>query len=430
MLTRVDNELLTRTNAGAPMGELLRRYWIPALLPEELPVPDCPPVRLKLLGESLVAFRDSNGHVGVVAENCPHRGASMFFGRNEEAGLRCVYHGWKFDTFGVCVDMPNEPPESNFKHKVRIGSYPARDHGGVIWVYLGPPALQPALPKLEWALVPESHRYHTKRIQSCNWAQAQEGGIDSSHISFLHRDQGPGTANVMRRQTGGTALSQQDTAPHFEVVGTPYGVLIGARRQADTDHYYWRITQWIAPWYTMIPPFGDNPIGGHAWVPIDDETCLTWSFQWHPTRPLAADELEPMRAGLGIHMELIPGTFYPVRNAGNDFLIDRAAQRSGASFTGIRGISAQDNAMQESMGRIFDRTREHLGSSDTAIIQVRRFLLNHARGLPDGLTPPGINPDQQRVRSVSIVLPKSVTAWPEAAQDALVARPDQFFISA
>jgi phthalate 4,5-dioxygenase len=430
MLTREDNALLTQTGSGTPMGTLLRRYWIPALLPEELPEPDCPPVRLKLLGEQLVAFRDSAGKVGVVAENCPHRGASLFFGRNEESGLRCVYHGWKFDTSGTCVDMPNEPPESNFKHKVRITAYPAHDLGGVIWVYMGPPELQPELPALEWALVPESHRYHTKRIQACNWAQAQEGGIDSSHISFLHRDQGPGTVNALRRQVGGTDLSRRDTAPHFEIVGTPYGLLIGARRNADAENYYWRITQWIAPWYTMIPPFGDNPIGGHAWVPIDDETCLTWSFQWHPTRPLSEEELEPMRAGLGIHMELIPGTYLPLRNASNDYLIDREAQRSGASFTGIRGVSAQDNAMQESMGKIFDRTREHLGSSDTAIIQVRRFLINHARSLGDGADPPGVSPAQQRVRSVSVLIPRSVTAWPEAAKDALVARPDSFVVSA
>ena len=172
MLTREDNAFLTATGPGTPMGTLLRRYWIPALLPEELPEPDCPPVRLKLLGEPLVAFRDSNGNVGVVAENCPHRGASLFFGRNEEAGLRCVYHGWKFDASGACVDMPNEPPESNFKHKVRVTAYPGRDLGGVIWVYMGPPELQPELPALEWALVPESHRYHTKRIQACNWAQS------------------------------------------------------------------------------------------------------------------------------------------------------------------------------------------------------------------------------------------------------------------
>jgi phthalate 4,5-dioxygenase len=430
MLTREDNNFLTRTSSDTLMGKLLRRYWIPALLPEELPGPDCPPVRLKLLGEQLVAFRDSEGNVGVVAENCPHRGASLFFGRNEEAGLRCVYHGWKFDSTGACVDMPNEPPESNFKRKVRITAYPARDLGGATWVYMGPSDLQPELPALEWALVPESHRYHTKRIQACNWAQAQEGGIDSSHISFLHRDQGPGTATAVRRQIGGTGLSQKDAAPHFEIVGTPYGMLIGARRNADEDNYYWRITQWIAPWYTMIPPFGDNPIGGHAWVPIDDETTLTWSFQWHPTRPLTEEELGPMRAGLGIHMEVIPGTYFPLRNAANDYLLDRDAQRNGTSFTGIRGVSAQDNAMQESMGKVFDRTREHLGSSDTAIIQVRRFLINHARLLIEEGAAPGVNADQQRVRSVSMVIPRSITNWPEAAKDALIARPDNFFVSA
>src|SRR4051794_4641003 len=223
MLSKENNETLSRVGPGTPMGALLRRYWLPLLLSSELPERDGAPLRVKHLSETLIAFRDTDGQVGLVAENCPHRGASLFFGRNEEAGLRCVYHGWKFDAAGTCVDMPNEPPESNFKHKVKITTYPARDLGGVIWVYMGPPELQPDLPALEWSLVPESHRYHTKRIQACNWAQAQEGGIDSSHISFLHRDQGPGTATAMRRQIGGTDLSRRDTAPHFEIVGTPYG---------------------------------------------------------------------------------------------------------------------------------------------------------------------------------------------------------------
>src|ERR1044072_8866538 len=155
MLKRSDIDLLTQTGPGTPMGEVFRRFWLPALLPSELPEPDCAPIRLTMVSEKLVAFRDTSGNVGFVAENCPHRGASMFFGRNEEAGLRCVYHGWKFDASGACVDMPNEPPESNFKHKVRLTAYPTRERSGVIWAYLGPREMPPPLPNIEPKLLPD-----------------------------------------------------------------------------------------------------------------------------------------------------------------------------------------------------------------------------------------------------------------------------------
>src|SRR6516165_4486765 len=181
MLSREENEYLCRVGPGTPMGTLLRRFWMPALIATELPEPDCPPIRLRLLGEDLIAFRDTAGAVGLIQNNCPHRGASLFFGRNEEAGLRCVYHGWKFDTSGACVDMPNEPPEYRFGNKVRITAYPTREFGGLIWAYLGPPDQLPELPKIEWARVPESHRYISKRFQETNYLQAIEGGIDSSH---------------------------------------------------------------------------------------------------------------------------------------------------------------------------------------------------------------------------------------------------------
>ena len=186
MLTREDNELLTQTGPGTPMGEFFRRFWMPVLLSEELPTPDCSPVRVKVLSEHLVAFRDTDGRVGVADNYCPHRRASLFFGRNEECGLRCVYHGWKFDVNGDCVDMPSEPAESNFKDKVKIKAYPAREYGSCVWVYMGPPALQPELPGFEWARVPDDHRVVTRFIQHSNYMQCTEGEIDSCHVSFLH----------------------------------------------------------------------------------------------------------------------------------------------------------------------------------------------------------------------------------------------------
>jgi phthalate 4,5-dioxygenase oxygenase subunit len=428
LLSRDDNELLVRTAPGTPMGALFRRYWIPALLATELPHPDSDPVRIRLLSEDLIAFRDSSGQVGLVAANCPHRGASLFFGRNEEAGLRCVYHGWKFDVTGQCVDMPNEPAESDFRTKVRATAYPCIERGGVVWTYMGPPEQRPAPPDLEWAVVPAEQRYVSKRWQETNYAQAMEGGIDSSHISFLHRDE--------TRTNGRAALdlpssryTRADTAPHFEVVDTEYGFLIGARRKAEEDSHYWRITQWLMPWYTMIPPFGDMPIGGHAWVPIDDENCWTFSVNWHPTRALTDRERQVMSSGGGLHPEKIPGTFRPVRNKTNDYQIDRQLQRSGKSFTGISGLSEQDLAVQESMGAIYDRTNERLGSADAAIIQMRRRLLKAARELEQGIEPPGLRPESFQVRSVSIVLPRDVPSWPEASSEAMTARADKYFVS-
>ena len=337
MLSQADNELLTRTGPGTRMGNLMRRYWLPALLSSELTGPDCSPLRVRLLGEDLVAFRDSTGGVGLLAEHCPHRGASLFFGRNEELdpGLRCVYHGWKFDRTGRCLDMPNQAAESDFKSRVTAIAYPCLERAGVVWTYMGPSDAHPEPPALEWALVPEDHVFVSKRLQECNYAQAMEGGIDSSHVSFLHSDM---------RAAGDTPSGRymRDTSPRFEIVDAPYGLLIGARREADADHYYWRITPWLFPWYTIVPPYSDKPLVGHAWVPIDDESCWTYSATWHPTRPLTAYELEEMRSGRTHHPEKIPGTFRSVRNKSNDYLIDREAQRSARSYTGIFGISNQD----------------------------------------------------------------------------------------
>jgi len=186
MLNEQDNELLTRVGPGTPIGSLMRQFWLPALLSSELQGPDCNPVRVLLLGEQLIAFRDSNGRVGLIDNYCPHRGASMFFGRNKECGLRCVYHGWKFDVDGNCVDMPNEPPESNFKHKVKVTAYPCRERGGVVWTYMGPRTPPPPLPDLDPNMLPDGQWFVGPILSECNWLQALEGDIDTSHLGFLH----------------------------------------------------------------------------------------------------------------------------------------------------------------------------------------------------------------------------------------------------
>lgn len=427
MLSAADNDRLVRVGPGTSMGDLLRRYWMPALLSAELPEPDSPPVRITLMNEQLLAFRTTDDKLGLIDEFCAHRTASLFFGRNEECGLRCSYHGWKYDVDGNCVDMPSEPEESRFKEKVKLRAYRLVERGGVLWAYMGPPGSEPPVPELEWAMLPSTHRYVTKRIQECNWVQALEGGIDSSHVSFTHRyniDNDP-----MHSGNEGIAYIKADTRPRFEVAESEGGLLVGARRNAGDDQYYWRLTPYIMPWYTIIPPFGThNPLGAHAWVPIDDHTCWTWSMNYHPSRPLHDEELAAMHRGEGIHVEYEPGTFRPLANKANDFLIDREAQRSKRSFSGVKGISMQDASLQDSMGTIVDRTRERLGTSDAAIIMARRRLLQAAEDLRDGDVLPGQATVHQRVRSTSLLLPKGVD-FQQGAREAMVATAGTDFVS-
>ena len=424
MLSPEENERLTCTGRGTPMGELLRRFWMPALLSEELPEADCTPVRVRIMSEDLVAFRDTTGRVGLLDAYCAHRRANLFWGRNEEAGLRCVYHGWKYDVTGQCVDMPNEPAESRFKDKIALTAYPARDWGGVIWTYLGPPELTPPeLPQFEWARVSAEHRDISKRFQETNWAQAVEGGIDSSHVSFLHsqvqRDDSlvPGVLEGDQME-----LLAKDTSPRFTVKPTDYGFVIGARRSADDEQYYWRISQFLLPAFTMIPPALDptSNRSGHAWVPIDDEHTWTFSVTWNPFHPLGQQVREDRRSGNGLHAQVDPG-YRPVRNKDNDYLIDREMQRH-KTFTGIKGISEQDMAMQESMGPLVDRSKEHLGTTDTAVIAFRRRLLSLARDLEDGQDPYAAqHGETYRVRSASVLLAPS-EEFDEGAKDQLLSQ--------
>ena len=269
MSRQEQNELLTQTSPGTAMGDMFRRYWIPALLAEELPEADCPPVRVKLLSERMIAFRDSDGQLGLIDEFCAHRGVSLWFGRNEEKGLRCPYHGWKYDVNGQCVDVPSEAPESGYCDKIKLTSYPLVEKGGILWTYMGPKELQPPLPEFEFATVGPKQRYISKRFQACNYLQAMEGGIDSSHVSFLHS--GALEHDPLFKGAAGNKYNLQDYQVKFEVVESKGGLHIGARRNAENGNYYWRITQWVMPCFTVIPPRGDHPIHGHFWIPIDDE---------------------------------------------------------------------------------------------------------------------------------------------------------------
>jgi phthalate 4,5-dioxygenase oxygenase subunit len=422
MMNREQNDFLTQTGPGTPMGELFRRYWLPALLAEELPEPDCPPVKLQLLSERMVAFRDSEGRLGAIDEFCAHRGVSLWFARNEENGLRCPYHGWKYDVTGQCIEVPSEPAgRSGFCERIKLKAYPLVERGGVIWIYMGPPALQPPLPEWEFATVEVEQSFMSKRLQECNWLQALEGGIDSSHVSFLHRS--ALHHDPLFKGAKGNQYNAGDLAPVFEVVPAEGGLFIGARRNAEDDQYYWRITPWIMPCFTMVPPRGDHPVHGHFWVPIDDHTNWAWSFDYHPTRALTAAERQAMQDGHGIHVRYVPGTYVPLQNKSNAYLMDREAQKTGRSYSGIEGIAMQDASLQESMGPIQDRTRENLVGTDKGIIMARQRLMKAARALVEkGEPPPGTLPEQQRVRSAALLLQRG-QAFQDAAQEALRAEP-------
>ena len=314
MLRKEQNDLLTQTGPGTPMGQMFRSYWLPALMADELPENECPPVRVKILSERLLAFRDTDGNYGLIDEFCAHRGVSLWFGRNEEHGLRCPYHGWKYDVTGQCIDVPSEPAECGFCQKIKLKSYPLVKRGPVLWTYMGPPDKQPPLPEWEFATVPADQTFISKRLQDSNWLQAMEGGIDSSHVSFLHR--GDLGSDPLFKGAKGNEYNLADMRPHFEVVEQPGGLFIGARRNAENGNYYWRITPWVMPTFTMIPPRADHPIHGHFWIPIDDENCWAWTYDFHPVRALAEREVDAMRDGAGVHCKYVPGTYPAARQQG------------------------------------------------------------------------------------------------------------------
>jgi len=387
MLNATENALLCHTGPGTPMGELFRRFWLPALLPEELPAPDCPPVRHRILGEDLVAFRDTDGRIAFLREACPHRKASLFLGRNEEGGLRCVYHGWKFDVEGNCLDLPSEPPESNFRDKIRTTAYPGAERGGVIWIYMGPPSASggpPGLPQYDWcAGEPSPHQKIWKWVQESNYAQGLEGNIDSTHVSFLHR--------WFAGSGGGSRAEIADGAPRLTAQETDFGFIYGARRRAAGGQHYWRVTPFVMPSYTVIPnPNGSS--GGLILVPQDDEH--TWWFT------IATREADPK---LPPYVTLIPSTWRQERNRDNNYQIDREMQRT-VNFTGLPTNRVQDAAVTESMGNLVDRSDEHLGTSDTAIIFMRRLLISMTQRLQQGVEPALLtHPELFRVRPIDTI---------------------------
>lgn len=413
-MDQTTSDLLTQTNAGTPMGDLMRRYWVPILGSDEIKEPDGAPVRVKILGEKLLAFRDSEGVAALISEFCTHRGVSLFFGRNEECGIRCAYHGLKFDRTGACVDVPSAKGQAQVMERMRITAYPCIERGGIVWAYMGKTvgkdSQMPDPPALEWCTLPASHVYVTRRLQESNYLQAIEGGIDTAHVSFVHKfevDNDP-----MHKGAKAIDYIKADGNVIFEIEKTDAGLALYGRRNGDEGMYYWRITQFIFPWFTLIPPFGEHALGGHAWAPADDENCWAWSINYRPDKPLSEHELGAMKAGYGIHVkyeeppEGQPMAWRPLKNKDNEYLIDRKAQKEKRAFSGVFGISEQDASLQESMGAIQDRTQEKLLSTDKGIVMARRMLQDAAEGLAKGIEPPALAAKTHSVRAAGVMLPK------------------------
>ena len=417
MLSQQDNETLVRVGRGTAMGNLFRLYWIPFLPAKDLAA-DGQPQRVRLLGEDLVAFRGADGKVGLVDHQCPHRGAPMVFARNEDCGLRCVYHGWKFAIDGTVEDMPAEPLRSRLKERVRIKAYPVQERNGMLWAYMGPDdeATRPPLPNLEWNLAPAENVVVSLRVQECNWLQALEGEIDSAHAPILHGriDEG-GSINQW--------IAKRDLRPTFECIRSDFGMSIASRRVLDEERLYWRVNQFVMPFYSLVPPQAKySELSGHAWVPIDDEHTLCIMFSYVPHRPMYERTRKLMveghagretghasqNAAQDMPMTTPYARYWPKYNRANSYRFDYASQQT-AYFSGLPGLWVQDAACQSGEQPIFDRTRENLCTSDTGIAMTRRVLLEHAGALRDrGVRPENYgDPDLYMVRAVSLTLPKA-----------------------
>jgi phenylpropionate dioxygenase-like ring-hydroxylating dioxygenase large terminal subunit len=390
-----DTADLTRVGPGTVMGEFMRQYWIPAALSSEVTA-DGDPMRLLLLGEKLVAFRDSSGRVGILDHRCPHRCASLFLGRNEENGIRCVYHGWKFDAEGRCLDMPNMPAERDYKDKVHAKAYRTAERNGLIWVFMGDQKNIPPLPNIEANLIGNSEIWCLQR--SCNWLQALEGDIDTSHVGFLHvgslepddlDEDHPMRPTVINR------------APEYEVRNTEWGAMYGGYRANDDGQRSWRVAHFMFPFWTQTPNarFATRAIA-RAWVPMDDEHSMLFDISG------GVDEGNPAYISKRKTGEPLFEKFHYARRTTdwygrwkcrdgehNDWGIDRDSQRNGVQFTGIANITIQDQAVTESMGPITDHAHEHLSPSDQMVSRTRRTLLTAARAYRDKGTLPSASRD-------------------------------------
>ena len=392
MLTPEDNDIVCHVGPGTLLGNLLRRYWTPALISEELPTPDCNPVKVRILGEDLVAFRDSEGRVGLVDSCCPHRGSGMFFGRNEENGLRCVYHGWKFDYTGQCTDMPSEPPDSDYKNRLKIPAYPTYESGGIVWAYMGPKDKMPGFRDFGTENLPREKWRASKRLNPMTFMQDLEGSFDTAHTSWLHMfgaakdiDANADGSDEPGAYNSGKALWKYwwyDRSPKVEVMETWHGFRAVGLRTTPNGNTHCRL-------YSYCLPYTRGHMQGSFCVPRDDDSCYSFSFA------TVNSELQhhiAVGGGDGLQFEGWPYDRDGVaRTLENDYLIDREAQRNGTIYTGILGPFNNQDVMARQTSYT-DRTKEHLGTLDRKIILMRRMLIHAAKNLAKGIEPPALDP--------------------------------------
>jgi len=414
MLTSQENDLLCRVEGDAPMGQIMRNHWLPACLIEEVSEPDCDPLKVRLCGTDLVVFRDTDGRVGILDELCPHRRASLVFGRNEECGLRCLYHGWKFDVDGNAMELSSEPPESGLINKVKAKAYPVREAAGFVWVYLGDQATMPEFEPPVFQPHPDTKVATSKFRVPCNWAQVLEGGIDSAHSSTLHSsDMVPARVSSAEANENTWLRPSTDKSPRLQSQRTPFGFRYAALRrpiQNAQTHDYIRTTLFVAPYTVYIPPNNNYKVA-ILHVPVDDTNTDFYflAFGDAATTP----DTETWRKFLGATKGVdLNDDWSNKRTFENKFLQDRQAMRAG-NFTGIRGIPNQDYVMWLTMGPIADRTLDTLGASDLAIVEFRKQMIEAVRdfqkdGTVIGRTEPHI--PANKLRSFEGVAPKT-TNW-------------------
>ena len=429
MLSHEDNEFLCRVGPGTPMGNLFREYWFPALPSREFPEPDGPPMRMRLLGENLVMFRDSKGRMGALEESCPHRGASLYFARNEECGLRCIYHGWKFDIHGNCVDMPTEPEGSTFARKVKARAYPCRDVNKMVWIYMGSREEPPPFPNYELNTLPPEHVSEPNvMMEEANWMQNLEGDLDSAHLDWVHKRLHKDGPRPPKGMNG--FYSPDPNPPTLDVVKTDYGAYYSARRMMEDGQEWHRVNQFIFPFHTMITT-GGQVLSFRSFVPLDDHYGMLIHQSLSPGAPMPDEVNERMlhmfdEVGGYIERTNEPRSYFLTKaNKRNDYMRDLEVQRDimncGIPFV----LNLQDRAMTELMTNangepLYDRTKEHLGTSDVMIIAVRQQLLNAAKKFRDtGELPANVaEPRIGRVRTGAFLLPAGAD-WKSLTADAL-----------
>jgi len=431
--TREENEQLTRVGPGTIMGGLFRQYWLPVVPVADLAEPGGRPLRVKLLGEELVLFRTHAGQVGLIGAYCPHRLAPLYFGRVEDEGIRCAYHGWKFGPNGKCIEMPNVPPEQQFMDEVQHAGYPCVEKGGIIWTYMGLAKDPPSVPDFEFLRVSTENRHYRLFFQQCNYLQALEGGIDPTHVMWLHSPYDLSDEEMAKQQPDQQRVANQagaKTPLDIEIVDTPAGFTYGAKRSLGDGRSLWRVNQFIMPFYTM-PPGGDVK-QARAYVPVDDENCVKWQIKYYPSdsAKLATDE-KPLAPFAGEAYEpstnAVPfGHIRTQAKRSNDYMINWETHKTRRF--GVAGVNLQDVCITENEGPtpILDRTKEHLCAGDLSTIKARMMLLNAARALRErGDIPAGArDPRVYGVRGASKAVPDSIY-WFDGVREAVTVPPIQ-----